>query len=146
MMKRLHSLSALITSDEHLSQLFEKAARLLAMQRALDQMTPAEMAGLCTIANIRGQTVIVHAANNAVAARLRLMLPRLLPTLRNTSKDVNGVRVEVQIPRSATGGSRQTRKTVLGASAGELLRTLERQLPASRLRNAVESLAKKSQP
>jgi len=144
-MKRLHSLSALITSDKHLSQLFEKAAQLSAMQRALDHMTPSEMAGLCTIANIRGQTVIVHAANNAVAARLRLMLPRLLPTLRNTSKDVNGVRVEVQIPRSATGGSRQTRKTVMGTGAGELLRALERRLPVSRLRNAVGSLAKKSQ-
>jgi hypothetical protein len=144
-MNRLHSISALLTSDEHLSRIYEKAALLSSMQRALVRTTSAEMAGMCVVANIRGQTVIIHAIHNAAAARLRLAIPRLLATLRESSIDVNAVKVEVQIPRSATNGHRQSKKTAVPAAAGPSLRGLEELLPPSGLRIAVSALAKKSE-
>jgi hypothetical protein len=144
-MNRLHSISALLTSDEHLSRIYEKAALLSSLQRALVRTTSVEMARMCAVANLRGQTVIIHAINNAAAARLRLVIPRLLTALRESSNDVNAVKVEVQIPRSATNGHAPSKKTMVPASAGPSLRGLEEQLPPSRLRSAVSSLARKSQ-
>ncbi|MSQ19902.1 MAG: DUF721 domain-containing protein [Betaproteobacteria bacterium] len=145
-MNRLYSISSLLTSDEHLSRIYEKVALLASMQRALARVTSAEFARTCAVANIRGQTAIIHAINNAAAARLRLVIPKLLTALRESSNDVNAVKVEVQIPESATSGHRVPRKTTVPASAGALLRGLEERLPPSPLRNALSSLAKKSQP
>ncbi|MFM9888766.1 MAG: DciA family protein [Burkholderiales bacterium] len=144
-MKQLHSLSALIASDKHLSRLCEKAALLSSLQRAVDRVTPTELAGKCTVANVRGQALVIHASTNAAAARLRLTLPRLLATVQESSRDLNAIKVEVQIPTSATSGPGQSRKSVLSTHASDALRGLEARLPASRLREAVGSLAKKSQ-
>ncbi len=144
-MNRLHSISSLLTSDEQLSRIYEKAALLASMQSALTHVISAEMAGSCAIANIRGQTAIIHAINNATAARLRLIAPKLLATLRVLSTDVNAVKVEVQIPESATNGHTPSKKTTVTTAASALLRGLEERLPPSPLRTALSSLAKKSQ-
>jgi hypothetical protein len=137
-------LSTLITSDGQLLRLAEKASLLAQMQRVLEKNAPAELARTCVIANVRESTVIIHAATNAAAARIRLLLPRLLAALQQSSPHVNSARVEVQIPTSPTNGARQKRMSVISARTGESLTTLAQSLPTSRLRDAVDALARRS--
>ena len=101
---------------------------------------------MCTVANFRSGTVVIHAANNAVAAKMRLVLPRLLAVFQEMRVDVKAVRIELQIPETPTIGSGQPRANVLTTGAGVHLDQLAERLPASPLRSVVHALAQRSKP
>lgn len=99
------------------------------------------MARMCTVANLRDGVVIVHAANNATAAKMRLILPRLLAAFQANRTDVNGVRIELQFPRTPTNGAGRAPLRVLSGAAGEQLDACAAQLPDSPLKQALRKLA-----
>jgi hypothetical protein len=146
---RSKPLSSLLSADAQLSALTDKAMQLARMQQVLVREAPAGIAGIarmCTVANFRNGTVVIHAANNAVAAKMRLVLPRLLAVFQEMRVDVKAVRIELQIPETPTIGSGQPRANVLSTRAGDHLDQLAERLPASPLRSVVHALAQRSKP
>jgi hypothetical protein len=149
---RSKPLSSLLSADAQLSALTDKAMQLARMQQVLVREAPAGIAGIagiarmCTVANFRNGTVVIHAANNAVAAKMRLVLPRLLAVFQEMRADVKAVRIELQIPETPTIGSGQPCANVLSARAGDHLDQLAERLPESPLRSVVYALAQRSKP
>lgn len=137
-------LSAFLARESQLARITEKAARLSSLQEALARVVPAELARHCSVANVREAAVVIHASTNAAAARLRMLAPRLLATFTKSWPDISSVRIEVQIPRSPTKGTGQPMKVMPGPIAGAALDALSQQLPEARLRDAIDSLARKA--
>jgi hypothetical protein len=141
--RRTGTLASHLAGDPSLSALLSKAERLASLQEVLSARLPAEAARACRVANIRGDTVVVHAANNAVAARCRLSVARLADGFRDRYPDVKQVKIEIQTQPAATGGGGHRHRIVIPPPAAPL-EQLARDLPDSPLRNAVLSLATKS--
>lgn len=98
----LRNIRNLLSASGELAALREKTQRLLALQRAYVDCTPVELAELTQASRVgylRAGTLYLLADNATVAAKLRQLLPRLLPVFRKLEPEVTGIRVDVQ-PRS----------------------------------------------
>lgn len=104
------------------------------------------MARMCTVANVRDGVVIIHAANNATAAKMRLILPRLLASFQANRSDVNGVRIELQFPRTPTNGAGRRPARMISPSAGAQIDACATRLPDSPLKEALLALATRAGP
>jgi len=92
----------LLGASSELAALREKTQRLLALQRAYIDCTPVELAEITKASRVgylKAGTLYLLADNAAVAAKLRQLLPRLLPIFRKLEAEVTGIRVDVQ-PKS----------------------------------------------
>lgn len=141
---RSRPLASHLDDDRTLSAITEKARRLAALQRVLAREAPVGMARMCAVANLRDGVVVIHAANNATAAKMRLILPRLLASFQANRADVNGVRIELQTPRTPTNGAGRRPTRVISASAGAQLDACAAGLPDSPLRQALHNLAQRA--
>lgn len=95
----LHDIRKLLDASSELAALREKTQRLQALQRAYVDCTPVELAELTKASRVgylKAGTLYLLADNAAVAAKLRQLLPRLLPILGKLEAEVTGIRVEVQ--------------------------------------------------
>ena len=131
-----------LARDETLSPLIAKAERLRLLEEKLREIAPAELARTAYVANLRQDTVIVRVSSSAAAAKLKLVLPRLLAGFQSLVSDVKAVKVDVRFPASAFVDTKRRRKYPLPPPA-QALEQLAAELPDSRLRDAVQSLAKK---
>ena len=136
------SLPEHFAASEELSPLVAKVARLTRLQRKLVELVPIEMAPSCRVANLRDGQVIVWVTGNATAAKLKLLLPRLVEGFISVCADVKGVKLEVQFLSAPTGGARQVKRAVL-APPSALLDALAANLPPSPLADVVRSIAAK---
>ena len=92
----------LLGASSELAALREKTQRLLALQRAYIDCTPVELAEITKASRVgylKAGTLYLLADNATVAAKLRQLLPRLLPIFRKLEAEVTGIRVDVQ-PKS----------------------------------------------
>jgi hypothetical protein len=92
----------LLGASSELAALRDKTQRLLALQRAYVDCTPGELADLAKASRVgylKAGTLYLLADNTSVAAKLRQLLPRLLPVFRKLEAEVTGIRVDVQ-PKS----------------------------------------------
>lgn len=140
--RRTGTLATHLAGDPSVARLLAQAERLASLQEVLSSRLPAEAARACRVANIRGDTVVVHAANNAVAARCRLSVTRLADGFRDRYPDVKQVKIEIQTQPAATGGAGHRHRIVIPPPAGPL-KQLAHDLPESPLRDAILSLATK---
>lgn len=101
---------------------------------------------MCAVANLRDGVVVIHAANNATAAKMRLILPRLLASFQANRADVNGVRIELQIPKTPTNGAGRRPARVISTEAGAQLDACAADLPESPLKEALRLLATRAAP
>ena len=129
------------SASDALSPLLAKAQRLVALQRTLNSVAPT-IAAQCRIANLRDGHVVIWTTNNATAAKLKLLVPRLTERFVSACADVKGVKIEVQFLMAATIGS-VNRERDLTPPPSAPLEALARTLPDSPLRNAILSLASK---
>lgn len=135
------ALGELLSNDPAGSAFVAKAQRLGALQEILHRQLPPELALACRVVNIRGEAVVVHVANNAIAAKLTVLRPRLLRGFITVFADVREVRVEVQTRVAATGGVSPTIRHRV-APPSEAFSALAEKLPPSALRDAVARLAR----
>jgi hypothetical protein len=130
-----------LDTGEGISRLMPQAAALLTVRRALTAALPDHLLRSCAIANYKQGKVFLFAASSAVAARLRLLEPRMLEVLSERGMNVTGLNVEVQ--PGTRFAAQVTEKKALRLSR-EASRALERAgaaLPEGDLKRAVDALA-----
>jgi hypothetical protein len=138
-----NSLAALLAQDETLAPVLAKAELLVRLQRVLFADLPVDftrsMIGSIRVSNLKRGVVVLEAPSNAAAARIRLMLPRLIANFSTISPDVNSIRVDVQLPIGRHTRPMHT-TNILGDQPVKELEQLTMTLPDSPLREAIASL------
>jgi hypothetical protein len=138
-------INALIRDNEAIAPIHDRLQRVSRLQHTFADALPPGLNVSCRVAAVEGSTLIIAAANGAVAAKLKQMLPRLLEKFRQNKKqeqEVTAISVLVQpdyfqpevAPR--TGPSREPMPT---AMVTELAESLEE----SPLKTAMEQIRKR---
>jgi hypothetical protein len=126
------------------SRLVPQATLLLAIRQHLSEVLPTNLRRSCSIANYKQGVVVVIAGNNAVAAKLRHYGPKIIETLGKRGLKATGLRVEVQGADSFTPQVSEKKALFLSPRASDALARLGRRLPDSRLKEAIDALARKT--
>ena len=136
---RMKNPCAFLNQPDGIAPLMPQARRLIELRGILAAMLPESMARCCSIANYKQGKVIIFAANGAVAAKLKLMLPTLSEQLSKRAFEVTGMEVRVQAFDSDLEVVEKSAKMTSEAAFG--LARLCEQLPDSELKNALEKFA-----
>jgi hypothetical protein len=132
-----------LVAGEGISRLMPQAAGLLTVRRALTAALPAHLLRSCAIANYRQGKVFLFAASSAVAARLRLLEPRMLQILSERGLNVTGLNIEVQPGFRFVAQVTEKKALHLSRGAARALSGAGAKLPEGGLKRAVDSLAAK---
>lgn len=120
--------------------LVRRARRLAELQQAYSETAPRALLAFSRVGAFQEGRVTLFAANGAVAAKLKQLLPELLLGLQNRG-EVNLIEVKVQVsatpPVPAPPGP-GTRK--ISPQGLKSVKQLAARLPPSPLRSALESL------
>lgn len=135
--------SQYLDTSPGVERLTSHAACLLALRRLIAEALPEPLRRSSTIANYKQRKVIVLAENGAAAARLRLLAPSLVELLGHRGWQVTGLKVEVQPDAWRHTQPIEEKRLLLSSSARDALSRTVAGLPESRLRRAVESLARR---
>lgn len=143
----MHSknLRAYLDSAAGIAALLPQAERLLELRRIYSKAVPEQLLRSSSVVNYRQQQVVIFAENNAVAAKLRLLSPRLVNDFLKCGVEITGIRLEVQ-PRQAPGKDLMHKRAMLSRAGAESLDALARQLPDSRLKQALAQMVARSVP
>jgi hypothetical protein len=143
--KKFTPASDFLGRDEEASPLVAKAQTLNMLKAALAECLPANLAAHCSVANLRNGNLVVFAANNALAAKLKLVAASLPEKItrhtRGKAPQVTSVIVQVQ-PRPAAPQP-PAKHLKLSPGASRVLGEFSSQLPDSELKNAIASLARR---
>ena len=142
----LRDIRNLLGASSELAALRDKMQHLQALQRAYVDCSPVELAGLAELKKasrvgyLKAGTLYLLADNAAVAAKLRQLLPRLLPVFLNLGAEVTGIRVEVQ-PKSLPNPPRnRSNKNTLPIDYIEQLEDLSKSIVNPELKLAITNL------
>jgi hypothetical protein len=139
----LRDIRNLLGASSELAALREKTQRLLALQRAYVDCTPVELAELAKASRVgylKAGTLYLLADNATVAAKLRQLLPRLLPVFRKIEAEVTGIRVDVQPKSPAAAAPPHTRKNELPVDYIEKIENISKTISDPHLKLAVTKL------
>src|SRR5262245_1245259 len=132
-----------LASDSGTGRLVPQVAVLLAIRQRLSSALPDNLRRSCAIANYKQGNVVVFAGNSAVAAKVRLLAPKLIESLSGYGLQFTGIKVQVQAESSFALPMTEKKARSLSIGASASLARLGKTLPESRLRRAVEALAKR---
>jgi hypothetical protein len=125
-----------------ISSLIPQAHRLIELRRVFAGLLPDNLRRTSSIANYKQGKVVIFAENSAVAAKLRLHAPTLQGDLMRSGHEVTAIEVQVQPGyHPAPYPKKQAR---LSLEASRQLSALSDQLPDSKLKFSILSLAKRS--
>ncbi len=97
---RARLIGTLVGGDSPLARLQEHARQLVRLQRQLDLQLPDYLQGAVAVANLQGGILALHVQNATVAARLKMLLPRLREGLSAQGAPVEEIRVRVRLPKN----------------------------------------------
>jgi hypothetical protein len=124
----------------------ESAGKVLAHARLLmklahlyEEIAPTHLGQASCVANYRSGTIIIHANNGAVAAKLRQMAPSLAHDFSKRGAQCTEVQIKVQA-REIQYQSRASTQKPLSRRTSSVLDSLAGSLPPSPLRSALETL------
>lgn len=138
------TVTSLLESEAHVARLTAHAGRLLQLQRQLELALPRQLTKLVRVANYRLGKLVIHAANGAVAAKVRQIVPGLVEKYRQNGAEVNEIEIKVQPETPAQLRIAEKRPAVIGDKAKQGLTDLAEKLPPEApLRQALERLAAK---
>ena len=140
----MHSkkLRAYLDSTAGIAALLPQAERLIELRRIYSEIAPQQLLGSSSIVNYKQQTVVIFAENNAIAAKLKLLSPRLVKDFSKRGVEVTGIRLEVQ-PRENPRETLAAKQARLSAAGAESLEALARRLPDSELKQAVMDMVQR---
>ena len=126
----LPKIDRILSVDTELQPLVSKTRDLRALRGLVDGFLPPDLARLTRVANFRDGELVLHAANAAAAAKLRLLAGPLSAYLSERRWQVNSVALRVQ-PNASRSAVRGPQKSVqLSTLTVERLRRLyERMRP-----------------
>jgi len=138
----MHSrkLHAYLDSAAAIAGLLPQAERLIELRRIYSKLLPQQLLRSSSIVNYKQQMIVIFAENNAVAAKLRLLSPRLVNDFSKFGVEVTGIRVEVQ-PRPEPLEATTPKRARLSRAGAESLEALANQLPDSKLKQALAQMA-----
>ena len=135
------SLQEHLASGDSMARIAAHAQRLLQFQHLLEAALPVALRPHARVANFRLGKLFIHAANGAVAAKIRQFGPRLADDLSN--KDVKVTQIEVRVQAQNPSPPRQSteRPSLPGSKQKQGLTALAHALPGgSPLKGALERL------
>ena len=124
-----------LNQADAIASLMPQAERLIELREILASLLPESLARRCSVANYKQGRVVIFAANGAIAAKLKLMLPSLLEQLSGRAREVTGLEVAVQAPAAEREVNEKFAKISREATAK--LAELSEQLPDSELKTAL---------
>lgn len=143
MFRSPHPLNDYLADGEGAGRLLAHAASLRKLARIYADAAPEHLAQASRVANHKSGTVVIHADNGAVAAKLRQMAPTLAREFSNRGFECNGVQVKVQA-LEISDHSRPPPYRPLPAVADRALADLAAGMADSPLRAAIETLLRRS--
>lgn len=138
------TVTTLLQSEAHVARLTAHAERLLQLQRQLEVALPRQLTKVVRVANYRLGKVVLLAANGAVAAKVRQILPGLVEKYRQNGAEVNEIEIKVQPAQPMKVRAPDEAPAIIGDKAKQGLTNLAQKLPLDApLRIALERLAAK---
>lgn len=135
------SLQEHIDSGDGLAHIANHARRLLQFQALLEAALPVALRAHVRVANFRLGKLLVHAANSAVAAKIRHLVPSLASDLSNKGTKVTQIEVRVQAKPARQLAPKGSRPVLPGNNQKQALTSLARNLPeGSPLKQALDDL------
>jgi len=135
------SLEEHLASSDRMARLTAHAQRLLQFQRLLDAALPVALKPYVRVANFRLGKLFIHAANGAVAAKVRQIGPSIANDLSTTEGKVTQIEVRVQARNPSPSRTPHQRPALPGQKQKQALAALARRLPReSPLKGALERL------
>ncbi len=119
------------------------ARLLMKLARLYEEIAPAHFSQASCVANYRSGTIVIHAINGAVAAKLRQMAPTLANGFSQRGVECSEVQIKVQAREINDQSRASTQKPLSARTCGEL-GCLTGSLPASPLRSALETLLERA--
>ena len=139
------SIADFLDADTNLARLSAHAGRLLKLQRIFERAAPAALAQHGRVANMKLGKVVIHAANSAVAAKIRQLTPRLTESFRQSGVDVNEIQVKVQPGSAPAPVAKHSSPAEIGLAAKQGLTSLAQSLPSdSPLKAALERFTERA--
>jgi len=138
-------INALMRDNEAIAPIHDRLQRISRLQHSFADALPPGLGTSCRVATVEGSTLVIAAANGAVAAKLKQMLPRLLEKFRQNKKqeqEVTVISVLVQPdffqpePAPRTGPPREPMPSAMLAELAESLED-------SPLKTTVEKIRKR---
>lgn len=105
------------------------AQRLLRLQRLLETALPPPLRSHTRVANLRKGKLIIHAANSAVAAKLRQFGPRFTELFLKNGAQINEIDVKVQAKTTSPVRVKRTPVDPPGEERKQALTQLANTLP-----------------
>ena len=142
----LRDMRHLIDATAELQSVRKQAQKQAVLQQAFVDYTPVELAFLSQasrVGYIKAGTLYLLADHAAVAAKLRQLLPRLLPVFRKLEPQVTGIKVELQVKGAPDGSARATQKKDLPSDSIEYFDKLSQSVSNQELKSAITNLVQK---
>jgi len=136
------AIKQILASAPELRPLTEQSRRLLHLQQLLRAALPVGIASQVAVGNFASGTLTITTVSGAAAAKLRQIKPRLLKQLRRDERELNSIRILMQV--STPHNSLHKKKIFLDHAARDALLTLSSRLESSSLRSAVIRLANRN--
>lgn len=142
---RSNKLRAYLDSAVGIAGLLPQAERLIELRRIYGKLVPPQLLRSSSIVNYKQRNVVIFAENNAVAAKLKLLSPRLVSDFSKYGMEVTGIRLEVQ-PREQGREEAMPKRAKLSPAGAESLGKLAKRLPDSPLKRTLETMAARDRP
>lgn len=142
----LTNLRNLIGAAAELAAVRKQAQKQAALQQAFVDYTPVELAELTKasrVGYIKAGTLYLLADHAAAAAKLRQLLPRLLPVFRKLEPEVTAIKVQVQVSATHSAPRAGVKKKDLSVDSIEYFEKLGATVNDSGLKSAITNLVKK---
>jgi hypothetical protein len=111
-------------------------------QKIWGLIAPDNLAKFSHASSIKNKQLNLYAHNNAVAAKIKLLIPSLLIQLEKQGCEVTSIQVKVQVKSSPQAKSKAIKK--LSSKAGNELNQLAEKLSGTALGDALSRLATKA--
>lgn len=137
----MRQFNALLHQPEF-SALKAHSQEALAAQALWLSIAPKSLVPFCHASTIKNQQLSVNADNNAVAAKIKLLLPSLLIQLEKQGCEVTAIRVKVQVKSTQQVKTKAIKR--LSKTAANKIQHLAEKLDGTPLGDALARLAEKT--
>ncbi len=136
------AIKAILDSAPELRPLAVQSRRLLHIQQLVRAMLPAGIASQISVGCYDSGNLTLTSASGPAAAKLRQLKPRLLQRLRRDERELNSIKIVVQV--GTNPNPLPAKRIFLGPTARKSLLTLSSRLESPSLRSAVLQLARRN--
>ena len=134
-----NSLENYLEATDGAGKVLAHARLLIKLTHLYQEIAPTHLGHASNLANYKSGIIVIHATSGAVAAKLRQLAPTLADGFSKRGIECNGVQVKVQAHKTVEQSTSSTQKPLSTRTSHEL-ESLRDSLPASPLRDALETL------